>query len=128
MTKYEYIWLDGYEPEANLRSKVKVTDGEPPEWSFDGSSTLQAEGGSSDCILLPVEQYENPTNEGSLVMCQVQTGEHETHPSNSRAAAEAVVSDEWWFGFEQEYFLTDKDGTILGWEDGTPSRPQGEYY
>ena len=30
MTKYEYIWLDGYEPEANLRSKVKVTDGEPP--------------------------------------------------------------------------------------------------
>ena len=128
MTKYEYIWLDGYEPEANLRSKVKVTDGEPPEWSFDGSSTLQAEGGSSDCILMPVEQYENPTNEGSLVMCQVQTGEHETHPSNSRAAADAVVSDEWWFGFEQEYFLTNPDGTILGWEDGTPSRPQGEYY
>ena len=29
MTKYEYIWLDGYQPEANLRSKVKVTDGEP---------------------------------------------------------------------------------------------------
>ena len=128
MTKYEYIWLDGYEPEANLRSKVKVTDGEPPEWSFDGSSTLQAEGGSSDCILIPVEQYENPTNEGSLVMCQVQTGEHETHPSNSRAAADAVVRDEWWFGFEQEYFLTNPDGTILGWEDGTPSRPQGEYY
>lgn len=128
MTKYEYIWLDGYEPEANLRSKVKVTDGEPPAWSFDGSSTMQAEGGSSDCILVPVEQYENPTNEGSLVMCQVETGEHETHPSNSRAAAEAVVTDEWWFGFEQEYFLTDKDGTILGWEDGTPSRPQGEYY
>ena len=51
MTKYEYIWLDGYEPEANLRSKVKVTDGEPPAWSFGGSSTLQAEGGSSDCIL-----------------------------------------------------------------------------
>ena len=62
MTKYEYVWLDGYEPEANLRSKVKVTDGEPPAWSFDGSSTLQAEGGSSDCILLPVQQYENPTN------------------------------------------------------------------
>ena len=35
MTKYEYIWLDGYQPEANLRSKVKVTDGEPPAWSFD---------------------------------------------------------------------------------------------
>ncbi len=128
MTKYEYIWLDGYEPEANLRSKVKVTDGEPPAWSFDGSSTLQAEGGSSDCILLPVQQYENPTNEGSLVLCEVETGEHETHPSNFRAAAASVVTDDWWFGFEQEYFLTNPDGTILGWEDGTPSRPQGEYY
>ena len=91
MNKYEYIWLDGYEPEANLRSKVKVTDGEPPEWSFDGSSTLQAEGGSSDCLLLPVQQYENPTNDGSLVLCQVETGEHETHPSNFRAAADALV-------------------------------------
>ena len=23
---YEYIWLDGYQPEANMRSKVKATD------------------------------------------------------------------------------------------------------
>ena len=110
MNKYEYIWLDGFEPEPTLRSKVKVTDGEPPEWSFDGSSTQQAEGGSSDCLLLPVEQYENPTNDGSLVMCQVHTGEHKVHPSNTRAAAEAVVTDEWWFGFEQEYFFTDNKG------------------
>ena len=127
MNKYEYIWLDGFEPEPTLRSKVKVTDGEPPEWSFDGSSTQQAEGGSSDCLLLPVEQYENPTNDGSLVMCQVHTGEHKVHPSNTRAAAEAVVTDEWWFGFEQEYFFTDNKGNPLGWEEGTP-RPQGDYY
>ena len=41
MTKYEYVWLDGYQPEPFLRSKVKVTnDQTPPEWSFDGSSTL----------------------------------------------------------------------------------------
>ena len=127
MNKYEYIWLDGFEPEPTLRSKVKVTDGEPPEWSFDGSSTQQAEGGSSDCLLLPVEQYENPTNDGSLVMCQVHTGEHEVHPSNTRAAADAVATDEWWFGFEQEYFFTDNKGNPLGWEEGTP-RPQGDYY
>ena len=56
MNKFEYIWLDGFQPEPTLRSKIKVTDGEPPEWSFDGSSTQQAEGGSSDCLLLPVEQ------------------------------------------------------------------------
>ena len=42
MKKLEYIWLDGYKPEPNLRSKVKVTDSSPPDWSFDGSSTLQA--------------------------------------------------------------------------------------
>ena len=51
MQKFEYIWLDGYTPEPSLRSKVKVTD-EPdaPQWSFDGSSTQQAEGGASDCL------------------------------------------------------------------------------
>ena len=46
-TKLEYIWLEGYKPEANLRSKTKIVelDGSKgelesiPEWSFDGSST-----------------------------------------------------------------------------------------
>ena len=29
---YEYIWLDGYTPEPNMRSKVKATeDATPPE-------------------------------------------------------------------------------------------------
>ena len=27
--KLEYIWLDGYKPEPNLRSKVKVLDFNP---------------------------------------------------------------------------------------------------
>ena len=116
----EYIWLDGYQPEPSLRSKIRVTkDESPPNWAFDGSSTQQAEGGSSDCLLLPVQTYDGPLFADNLVMCQVQTGEHETHPSNTRAAAAKVVSDEWWFGFEQ--------GDPLGWEDGTP-RPQGDYY
>ena len=50
--KLEYIWLDGYEPVANLRSKTKIVDGDPetftladcPMWGFDGSSTQQADG------------------------------------------------------------------------------------
>ena len=47
MKTYEYIWLDGYQPEPQMRSKVKATEDEtPPDWSFDGSSTQQAEGGS----------------------------------------------------------------------------------
>ena len=43
MKTYEYIWLDGYTPEPNMRSKVKATEEDiAPDWSFDGSSTLQA--------------------------------------------------------------------------------------
>jgi Glutamine synthetase len=125
---YEYIWLDGFQPEPSIRSKIKATDEDtPPDWSFDGSSTQQAEGGSSDCLLLPVQTYDCPLFADHLVMCQVHAGDHSVHPSNTRAAAEAVLSDEWWFGFEQEYFFTNKDGSPLGWEDGTP-RPQGDYY
>ena len=128
MKIYEYIWLDGYQPEPSLRSKIKTTeDDSPPVWAFDGSSTQQAEGGNSDCLLLPVQTYDNPLFSDYLVMCQVETGEHETHPSNTRVAASEVVTDEWWFGFEQEFFFTGKNGDPLGWEDGTP-RPQGDYY
>ena len=57
----EYIWLDGYQPEPSLRSKIKVTnDDSAPNWSFDGSSTQQAEGGSSDCILIQSKHIRAP--------------------------------------------------------------------
>ena len=53
----EYIWIDGHQPTAKLRSKTKVVDHEVkspsdlPDWGFDGSSTRQAEGHFSDCLL-----------------------------------------------------------------------------
>ena len=40
--KLEYVWLDGYLPEPNLRSKTKIVDTAPttvadlPQWGFDG--------------------------------------------------------------------------------------------
>src|SRR5579885_3546627 len=48
--KAEYIWIDGTEPTARLRSKTKVlADGaDLPIWGFDGSSTNQAPGAASD--------------------------------------------------------------------------------
>ena len=129
MKKLEYIWLDGYKPEQTLRSKVKVTDEDtPPGWAFDGSSTQQAEGGSSDCVLRPVAEYEGPLSSDRLVMCEVLSPDKTPHTSNTRHKCEGLVTDEWWFGYEQEYFFTNpEDGTILGWEDGTP-KPQGDYY
>jgi len=129
MKKHEYIWLDGYKPEPTLRSKVKVIDEDaPPDWAFDGSSTQQAEGGNSDCILRPTSEYVGPLSSDKLVMCEVLSPDKTPHPSNTRKRCEGLVSDEWWFGYEQEYFFTNpEDGTILGWEGGTP-RPQGDYY
>ena len=67
MTKYklEYIWLDGRKPVPELRGKttIKAFDHAPaladlPYWGFDGSSTMQAEGKSSDCVLKPVALYQ----------------------------------------------------------------------
>ncbi|HEY2327650.1 MAG TPA: glutamine synthetase beta-grasp domain-containing protein [Gaiellaceae bacterium] len=131
--KLEYVWLDGYEPTPNLRSKTKVVDIEDtptlddvPLWNFDGSSTRQAEGSSSDCILQPVALFPDPARENAwLVMCEVMLPDGSPHPSNSRSD---IPDDEGtWFGFEQEYFLY-KDGVPLGFpREGFPA-PQGEYY
>ncbi len=136
MAKYkmEYIWLDGYEPVPNLRGKTKILEydefpklEELPEWGFDGSSTQQAEGHSSDCILKPVAVYpDSARNYGGLVMCEVMLPDGNPHPSNSRST---IMDDPGaWFGFEQEYFLF-QDGRPLGFpEGGGFPDPQGKYY
>ena len=73
--KAEYIWLDGVEPTPDLRSKTKIlAEGEePPVWGFDGSSTEQAEGHSSDCVLKPVFTCPDPLRGGEniFVLCEV---------------------------------------------------------
>ncbi len=73
--KAEYIWVDGQKPTAKLRSKGKVVpDGEePPIWAFDGSSTNQATGENSDCVLSPVFVCPDPVRGGDnkLVLCEV---------------------------------------------------------
>ena len=73
----EYIWIDGQKPTAKLRSKTKIvteanTVADLPEWSFDGSSTYQAEGKKSDLALKPVKMIPNPLRgDGVLVLCEV---------------------------------------------------------
>ena len=132
--KLEYIWLDGYEPHPNLRGKTKVVefDGFPtleelPQWGFDGSSTQQADGSDSDCMLQPVAVYPDASRtNGALVMCEVLLPDGTPHPTNARAR---VPDDpDTWFGFEQEYFFY-KGGAPLGFPaaGGFPA-PQGGYY
>ena len=114
-SKLEYIWLDGYTPTANLRSKTKIEADfggkleDCPMWSFDGSSTQQAEGNSSDCLLKPVACYPDPARKnGFLVMTEVLNADGTPHISNGRSTIDDDDND-FWFGFEQEYFLWDPE-------------------
>ena len=136
MTKFklEYIWLDGYTPVPGLRGKTQIKEfssmptlEQLPLWGFDGSSTLQADGSSSDCVLKPVRVFPDPARKnGVLVMCEVMMPDGVTpHPSNKRAT---ILDDEGaWFGFEQEYFFY-KNGRPLGFPESGFPPPQGPYY
>ena len=135
--KLEYIWLDGYTPTQNLRSKTKVEEHENfqgtleelKNWNFDGSSTQQASGSSSDCVLKPIAIYKDPTRiNGYLVMNEVLNADGTPHASNARATIDDGNND-FWFGFEQEYFIMDTaTGLPLGFPVGGFPGPQGMYY
>lgn len=134
--KLEYIWLDGYKPTQSLRGKTKILDDfsgkleDCPMWSFDGSSTEQAEGGSSDCLLKPVACVPDPgrLGNGYLVMTEVLNADGSAHESNGRATIDDD-DDDFWFGFEQEYFLWDPETNLpLGFPPGGYPPPQGPYY
>jgi glutamine synthetase len=135
MAKLEYIWLDGVVPTQGLRSKTKIITNftgqldDVPDWSFDGSSTGQAPGGSSDCILQPVYLVRDPQRkDGWLVMCEVLEANGVPHLSNGRSTIQDDDED-FWFGFEQEYFLWNPSTKKpLGFPiEGQPA-PQGAYY
>jgi glutamine synthetase len=158
--KLEYIWLDGSKPQR-LRSKTKIVNSESiqsdnlsnyPVWSFDGSSTLQAEAGrgkNTDCLLKPVFTIQDPFRGGQnkLVLCEVLNPDGTAHETNHRRALvdkvkslnileNQDINELPWFGWEQEYTLTHKPnmpfgegiGLPLGFQlDKTP-RAQGDYY
>lgn len=131
-TLLEYIWLDGYAP-PRLRSKIKVVDnwdGTAPQWNFDGSSTKQAAGEMSECLLSPVRNYQWD-DDHHLVLCEVMNSDGTPHDSNTRTDLAQIgdVTDkgQFWWGFEQEYFIT-KDRQPLGFPVGGYPGPQGLYY
>lgn len=141
--KCEYIWLDGNETQT-LRSKTRVLSlkseeenwnlsiKDIPMWTFDGSSTNQADTKSSDLVLRPVFACIDSNREnGVLVLCDVLNPDMTPHESNYRARLiDEVLKNkeaEPFVGFEQEYFLCD-GSNIMGWDDPQSLRPQGPYY
>ena len=138
----EYIWLDGAFPTRFMRSKTKAlqTPENPsiddfPEWSFDGSSTQQAVGSDSDCVLKPVFFVRDTVTgrESSyLLLCEVLNIDGSPHQGDSRAILRNVLDAgasklDAWIGFEQEYTFF-KDRTPLGWPANGYPGPQGPYY
>jgi glutamine synthetase len=119
-----------------LRSKTKiVTDAlDLPIWGFDGSSTNQAPGKNSDCVLKPVFTCPDPIRGGDsiMVLCEVLLPDMTPHVTNARAKARVLAEKyeglEFWFGIEQEYTFF-KGARPLGFpqEGGFPA-PQGGYY
>ncbi len=139
----EYIWMDGAEPTSKLRSKARVINVKGneaslanfPKWSFDGSSTYQAKGHSSDLVLVPVSFVHDPLRGDGcyLVMCEVMEADGVTpHATNTRAKLRQVLdagaaAHDPWFGFEQEYTLFE-GLKPLGWPEGGYPAPQGPFY
>jgi len=135
-SKLEYIWLDGNEPTQKMRSKTKFIDDfsgkleDTPIWAFDGSSTNQAPGGSSDLLLKPVRVFLDPVkDDGYLIIAEVLNPDKTPHSTNGRATIHDDDND-FWFGFEQEYVLWDLDyHTPFGFPaPGYFPPPQGPFY
>ncbi len=147
----EYIWSDGTQPTQKLRSKTKIFDNDSvigltsveefPMWTFDGSSTGQATGDASDCVLKPVSYVTDPIRTSStnstentlyyLVLCEVFQADGKSHPTNTRAALREVAQKtrqyEPLFGIEQEYTMF-KEGRPFGWPTGGYPPNQGPFY
>jgi len=142
----EYIWLDGQKPTPQLRSKTKVMDYDDKFkksrvsqliWTFDGSSTYQAEGHASDLILMPVRAFKDPLRgePHRLLLCEVLNPDYAPHWSNTRAilreVAEKYKKHQPLVGIEQEYTLYNaKSDRPLGWPKSNKAfpAPQGPYY
>lgn len=109
--------------------KTKILDFEPkeakdvPEWDLSIFDTFEDIDPRPECTMKPVTLYRCPFRKGKhkIVLCEVYDKER-VPLVNTRAPFVAfmrkpeMVKEEAWIGFEQEYWVTDRDGIPLGWE------------
>lgn len=152
-TALEYIWMDAKD---NFRSKIKIVNVDikdkqgingklvtalqmVPIWTFDGSSTGQANGTDSDVLLKPVYMAKNPFIAyctSYIVLCECYNKDKTPHITNTRIKLietfKKCEKENPLFGFEQEYILLNKDGDKLyNWinnEVPTKNTNQCDYY
>lgn len=123
-TILEYLWFDG---NGIRRSKTRIVNSailkvdDIPIWNCDGSSTGQAvSNGNTEVILVPIKFFLNPLINNNDVNCNSYIVLCETFdinmvplPSNHRANAVKIfnkcLTEEPWFGIEQEYIMIHKN-------------------
>lgn len=124
----EYIWTDF---ENTCRSKTRVLHNmdssifqlsDCPQWTYDGSSTGQAETNTSDNILKPVSLFKDPFRTiltAYLVLCEVYNPDGTAHKDNYRKiCSELTIKHsnlEPLFGLEQEYLIYNMEGNPYKW-------------
>lgn len=128
----EYIWIDA---KLNLRSKTKICN-KIEDWSFDGSSTEQADTHDSDLVLKPVRQFNDPFRkyvncDSRLVLCEVFNKDGTPHSSNTRNKLSRLYETykhlEPICGIEQEYVVC--NGTDpLAFDFVNEDENQGRFY
>lgn len=137
VTFFDYVWLGGH---GELRSKTRVIydDINPfnieqiPVWNYDGSSTDQADGGSSEVFIYPRSVFKCPfrKEDSYIVMCDTYTPDNIPLKDNHRHRAQEIF-DKYadqipWYGLEQEYFIYDRETNLpVGFD---PAKTQGQYY
>jgi len=141
----DYIWLDN---EKNFRSKIKVWNIDTstskfngknydvlPEWTYDGSSTKQANGEDSEIVLKPVAIFPKLAGHGYYVLCATYNLEPEIDNNgiqtwkytptrnntwhNANEVFEKYKDEKPWYGLEQEYFINPMERGGI---------EQGQYY
>ena len=155
----EYIWIGG---NNELRSKTRILNLEInldclydvvnyPKWTYDGSSTNQANVKNSECYLNPCSVYINPfelaeARHSVLVLCSTYNYENKPLSTNNRdnlvKSMESVKYDPL-FGFEQEFYIMQQNNENpsalsvrpIGWNNKQSSllsnpepSKQGQYY
>ncbi len=119
----DYVWTDS-EGEVRDKTKILYLNTAPetldifPVWTFDGSSTGQANTKNSDLLLKPVKSYKYPTQIKSIdkhydkhyiVLCEVLNPDFTPHETNKRNYCmdimEKTKSHKLLYGIEQEYLM-----------------------
>jgi len=141
-TIVEYVWIGGSGLDIRTKTRVfpvpRITSlDQVSDWNFDGSSTGQAEGGSSEVFLQPRALWKDPIRGGNnmLVLCDTFIPGNGPANSNFRVECDEIMQkvkeEEPWFAYEQEYILFNTRVTPhwpIGFPDNGFPRPQGPYY